>query len=122
MAGLSGGFLKDLDVTLDEPCLRGRDSFLGAGGVMVFDDTRDMVEIAAQAMSFFAHESCGKCFPCRIGRTGAPVWVSISASCLQNYTAAPSPFRHLKTAAPPSRLRCRCAVPNNPLAREVSVR
>jgi NADH-quinone oxidoreductase subunit F len=34
---------------------------------MVFDDTRDMVEVAFQAMEFFAHESCGKCFPCRIG-------------------------------------------------------
>ena len=69
MAGLSGGFLggEDLDVTLDEPCLRSKSSFLGAGGVMVFDDSRDMVEVARQAMSFFAHESCGKCFPCRIG-------------------------------------------------------
>jgi NADH-quinone oxidoreductase subunit F len=67
MAGLSGGFVRDLDVTLDEPCLRGRGSFLGAGGIMVFDDTRDMMAIAHQAMSFFAHESCGKCFPCRIG-------------------------------------------------------
>ena len=69
MAGLSGGFLaKDaLDVTLDEPSIRAHGSFLGAGGIMVFDDRRDMVEIARQAMSFFAHESCGKCFPCRIG-------------------------------------------------------
>ena len=69
MAGLSGGFLGEanFDATLDEPCLRGRGTFLGAGGVMVFDDSRDMVEIARQAMSFFAHESCGKCFPCRIG-------------------------------------------------------
>ncbi len=69
MAGLSGGFLsaRELDATLDEPCLRARGSFLGAGGIMVFDDSRDMVEIARQAMAFFAHESCGKCFPCRIG-------------------------------------------------------
>jgi NADH-quinone oxidoreductase subunit F len=69
MAGLSGGFLgeRDFGATLDEPCLRGLGSFLGAGGVMVFDDSRDMVEVARQAMSFFAHESCGKCFPCRIG-------------------------------------------------------
>lgn len=69
MAGLSGGFLAgdDLEVTLDEPSIRSRGSFLGAGGVMVFDDSRDMVEVAHQAMSFFAHESCGKCFPCRIG-------------------------------------------------------
>ena len=34
---------------------------------MVFDDSRDLFEVARQAMSFFAHESCGKCFPCRIG-------------------------------------------------------
>ena len=70
MAGLSGGLLggSDLDeVTLDEPSIRSKGSFLGAGGIMVFDDRRDMVEVAHQAMEFFAHESCGKCFPCRIG-------------------------------------------------------
>ncbi len=69
MAGLSGGFLAgdDLIVTLDEPSIRAKGSFLGAGGIMVFDDTRDMVSIAHDAMEFFAEESCGKCFPCRIG-------------------------------------------------------
>ncbi|MDG2281855.1 MAG: NADH-ubiquinone oxidoreductase-F iron-sulfur binding region domain-containing protein, partial [Longimicrobiales bacterium] len=69
MAGLSGGFLAgdDLDVTLDEPSIRSKGSFLGAGGVMVFDDSRDMIEISHMAMEFFAEESCGKCFPCRIG-------------------------------------------------------
>ncbi|MCR9165330.1 MAG: NADH-ubiquinone oxidoreductase-F iron-sulfur binding region domain-containing protein [Nannocystaceae bacterium] len=69
MAGLSGGFVAgdDLSITLDEPALRAKGSFLGAGGIMVFDDSRDMVDVSHQAMSFFAHESCGKCFPCRIG-------------------------------------------------------
>ncbi len=69
MAGLSGGFLAgaDLDVTLDEPGIRGKGSFLGAGGIMVFDDRRNMVDMAHNAMAFFAEESCGKCFPCRIG-------------------------------------------------------
>ena len=69
MAGLSGGYLagEDLNVTLDEPSIRSKGSFLGAGGIMVFDDTRDMIEVSYQAMEFFAHESCGKCFPCRIG-------------------------------------------------------
>lgn len=69
MAGLSGGYLagEDLDVTLDETSIRARGSFLGAGGVMVFDDTRDMLEMTRMAMEFFAEESCGKCFPCRIG-------------------------------------------------------
>ena len=68
MAGLSGGFLRPTwtSRSTSRACAR-RGSFLGAGGVMVFDDSRDMVEVARQAMSFFAHESCGKCFPCRIG-------------------------------------------------------
>jgi NADH-quinone oxidoreductase subunit F len=69
MAGLSGGFLagEDLDATLDEPSIRERGSMLGAGGIMVFDDSRNIVDVARQAMAFFAEESCGKCFPCRIG-------------------------------------------------------
>ena len=69
MAGLSGGFLAgdDLDITLDEPCIRSRGSFLGAGGIIVFDRGRDMVAAAENAMGFFAEEACGKCFPCRIG-------------------------------------------------------
>ncbi len=58
---------EDLEVTLDEPSIRAKGSFLGAGGIMVFDDTRDMVDVARMAMEFFAEESCGKCFPCRIG-------------------------------------------------------
>lgn len=69
MAGLSGGFLAgaDLDVTLDEPSIRSKGGFLGAGGVMVFDDSRDIVAVARDGIHFFAEESCGKCFPCRIG-------------------------------------------------------
>lgn len=69
MAGLSGGFLggDDLEVRLEDSDLKPRGSFLGAGGIMVFDDSRDMVRAAHDAMEFFAHESCGKCFPCRIG-------------------------------------------------------
>ena len=70
MAGISGGFLAAdaiETVTLDEPSVRAAGSMLGAGGVMIFDDSRDIVEAARQAMEFFAHESCGKCFPCRIG-------------------------------------------------------
>lgn len=69
MAGLSGGFLagEALSTTLDESGIRAHGSFLGAGGVIVYDDSRDMFQAAHEAMSFFAHESCGKCFPCRIG-------------------------------------------------------
>lgn len=70
MAGLSGGFLAQADLetaTIDEPSIRSKGSMLGAAGMIVFDDSRDMVGVAHNAMEFFAHESCGKCFPCRIG-------------------------------------------------------
>ena len=70
MAGLSGGFLgmeAIEEAALCEKSIRSYGSFLGAGGIMVFDARRNMVEVARQAMSFFAEESCGKCFPCRIG-------------------------------------------------------
>lgn len=68
-AGLSGGFIgeKDLDITIDEPSFQKVGAMLGAAGIMVFDDTRDMLDVAHNAMEFFAEESCGKCFPCRIG-------------------------------------------------------
>ena len=69
MAGLSGGFLAgdDLNVTLDEPSIGKVGAMLGAAGIIVFDDSRDIIEMAHGAMEFFAEESCGKCFPCRIG-------------------------------------------------------
>ncbi len=37
------------------------------GAFMVFDQTRDMFEIARNFAHFFAHESCGFCTPCRVG-------------------------------------------------------
>ena len=44
-------------------------AMLGHGGVVLFDDTVDLAEQAEFAMAFCAHESCGKCTPCRIGST-----------------------------------------------------
>jgi [NiFe] hydrogenase diaphorase moiety large subunit len=40
-----------------------------AGAFMVFDDSRDMFEVARNFVHFFAHESCGFCTPCRVGTT-----------------------------------------------------
>ena len=42
---------------------------LGHGGIVVFDETADMLTQARYAMEFCAIESCGKCTPCRIGST-----------------------------------------------------
>jgi [NiFe] hydrogenase diaphorase moiety large subunit len=40
-----------------------------AGAFMVFDQSRDMFEVAHNFAQFFAHESCGFCTPCRVGTT-----------------------------------------------------
>ena len=45
---------------------RGR-HMAGSGGVIVMDDSRDMVEALANINEFYAHESCGQCTPCREG-------------------------------------------------------
>ena len=39
----------------------------GAGTVIVLDDTSDLRQVLARIGSFFAHESCGKCYPCQMG-------------------------------------------------------
>jgi len=44
-------------------------AIMGHGGIVVFDDTVDMAQMARFAMEFCAAESCGKCTPCRIGST-----------------------------------------------------
>jgi formate dehydrogenase iron-sulfur subunit len=58
-----------LDVALDYEELAARNGLLGHGGLVVFDDTVNMAEMARYAMEFCALESCGKCTPCRIGST-----------------------------------------------------
>tara|TARA_R100000005_G_C5003919_1_gene212750 strand:- start:13291 stop:14808 length:1518 start_codon:yes stop_codon:yes gene_type:complete len=42
-------------------------SLIGHAGIVVFDDSADMLQMARFAMEFCAVESCGKCTPCRIG-------------------------------------------------------
>ncbi|NVK61634.1 MAG: formate dehydrogenase, partial [Rhodobacteraceae bacterium] len=45
----------------------GKGALIGHAGLVVFDDTADMLGMARFAMEFCAVESCGKCTPCRIG-------------------------------------------------------
>ena len=39
----------------------------GSGGIVVFDETTDVVAFCATIMRFYGHESCGQCTPCREG-------------------------------------------------------
>lgn len=45
------------------------DALIGHAGIVVFDDSVDMAQMARFAMEFCAIESCGKCTPCRLGST-----------------------------------------------------
>ncbi len=57
------------DLPLEYESLAAAGALLGHGGVVVFDDTVSMLDMARYAMEFCAIESCGKCTPCRIGST-----------------------------------------------------
>ncbi|HCB50106.1 MAG TPA: hypothetical protein DEP47_11430 [Chloroflexi bacterium] len=56
-----------LDMRLTYEDSRSNDVPLGSGVIMVFDEETDMRPILRQIGRFFAHESCGKCFPCQLG-------------------------------------------------------
>ncbi|NVK33495.1 MAG: NADH-quinone oxidoreductase subunit NuoF [Rhodobacteraceae bacterium] len=55
------------DTVFDYEAFAARDGLIGHAGIVVFDDTVDMLKQARFAMEFCAVESCGKCTPCRIG-------------------------------------------------------
>ena len=69
LGGAAGCFADpdQLDVPLSFEGLRDAGLLLGSGVVMVFDDTRDLRQVLVQLGRFFAHESCGKCYPCQLG-------------------------------------------------------
>lgn len=56
-----------LDVPMAFETLQAAGSALGTGAIIVMDETTDMVEVTRRIASFFVHESCGSCVPCRVG-------------------------------------------------------
>ena len=55
------------EIPMDFDSLAAVGSMAGSGGVIVLDDTRDMVWTLNNINEFYAHESCGQCTPCREG-------------------------------------------------------
>ncbi len=56
-----------VNVPLDFEAVQAAGSLLGTGAVMVMDETDCVVEATRRMVRFYAHESCGKCTPCREG-------------------------------------------------------
>lgn len=71
VGGPLGAFVPEsqFDTPLDYEAFAANWTVLGHGGVVAFDDTANMAELARYSMEFCATESCGKCTPCRIGST-----------------------------------------------------
>jgi NADH-quinone oxidoreductase subunit F len=67
--GAAGTFLcaEDLDTPLTFEDFKRVGGTIGAGTIMVFDDNVDLRDVLARIAAFFAHESCGKCYPCQMG-------------------------------------------------------
>lgn len=67
--GPSGGCIpaEHLDVKMDYEALVNLGSIMGSGGLIVMDQSSDMVDVARFFMEFCMDESCGKCVPCRVG-------------------------------------------------------
>lgn len=67
--GPSGGCIpaEHLDVKMDYEALVSLGSIMGSGGLIVMDESSDMVDVARFFMEFSMDESCGKCVPCRVG-------------------------------------------------------
>ena len=57
----------DLDIPYDFDSMAKAGSMLGSGAVIVIDDSHTVLEVAIKVAKFYAHESCGKCVPCREG-------------------------------------------------------
>jgi formate dehydrogenase iron-sulfur subunit len=69
IGGPLGAYVSEdmLDLPMDYEALASAGAMVGHGGIVVFDETVDMAEMARFAFDFCAIESCGKCTPCRVG-------------------------------------------------------
>ncbi len=69
LGGAAGTFVDEsmLDIPLAYETLKKEGATLGSGAVIVIDDKTDLKKMMTSILSFFKHESCGKCVPCRIG-------------------------------------------------------
>ena len=69
LGGAAGSFVgpDGLDVLLTNHGVRERGLSLGSGAVVVFDQEVDLKFVLHGLGHFFAHESCGKCYPCQLG-------------------------------------------------------
>jgi NADH-quinone oxidoreductase subunit F len=75
----------DLDLSYDFDTLAKAGTMLGSGAIIVVDDSSSVVDIALWTAKFYAHESCGKCTPCREGTN----WTRMMLARIKDGSATP---------------------------------
>jgi len=83
------------DVPMDFDSLAMIGTMGGSGGVIVMDDSVNMVEALANINAFYSHESCGQCTPCREGS----LWMKKISSRMVHGDARPEDGELLKSVA-----------------------
>jgi NADH-quinone oxidoreductase subunit F len=69
LGGAAGKFVppSDIDIRLTQEDTRKTGLTLGSGAVIVLSEHVDLKQTLSDLGHFFAHESCGKCYPCQLG-------------------------------------------------------
>lgn len=83
------------DLPMDFDSLAAAGSMAGSGGVIVIDDSRPMSWVLNNLNTFYAHESCGQCTPCREGS----LWMKKISDRLVAGEASPSDVATLESVA-----------------------
>jgi NADH-quinone oxidoreductase subunit F len=89
-----------VDIGADFESVAAAGSMLGSGGVIVMDESVDMVWVLENILRFYAHESCGQCTPCREGSDWA---LDVVRRICRGYGAPEDP--RPSSASPASRAR-----------------
>jgi len=69
IGGAAGTFVPEtyLGIRMDFESLQDKSFVMGSGAIIVMAEDRSIVDMLHSILRFFAHESCGKCVPCRVG-------------------------------------------------------
>ena len=84
-----------LDLVMDASSLAAAGTMIGSGGVIVMDDSRNMLWALNNLNEFYAHESCGQCTPCREG----VLWIDKMTTRMVNGEGQPEDPKTLKNVA-----------------------
>ncbi|MDX8151022.1 NADH-quinone oxidoreductase subunit NuoF [Patulibacter brassicae] len=96
----------DLDLPYDYESMAGAGTMLGSGAIIVADDSNSVVDIAVKTASFYKHESCGKCTPCREGTN----WTTKMLKRIQSGDATPMDLDVIESVCSQIMGNCLCVL------------